>query len=77
MLHAQHAALDGFRKPGEDVTKTLKMIPRLRKAIQTVCEKVSYRDWEKSTQAPVPFHIVPPAWPGRSFLAMPVFEKYG
>ena len=53
------------------------MIPRQWKVLQTVREKFSCRDCEKITQPPAPFHTVPRAWAGPSFLAMLLFEKYG
>lgn len=44
-------------KLGEDVTETLKVIPRSWKVIQTVREKFACRDCEKITQPPAPFHV--------------------
>ena len=64
-------------KLGEDITETLEVIPRQWKVLQTVREKFSCRDCEKITQPPAPFHTVPRAWAGPSFLAMLLFEKYG
>ena len=66
-----------LRKPGEDVTETLEVIPRQWKVIQHVREKFTCRDCEKISQAPAPFHVVPRGWAGPSFLAMILFEKFG
>src|ERR1700686_4916916 len=66
-----------LRKLGEDVTRTLEVIPRQWKVVETVREKFSCRDCEKISQAPAPFHVIPRGWAGPSFLAMLVFEKFG
>jgi hypothetical protein len=51
-----------LRKLGEDVTRTLDVVPRQWKVIETVREKFSCRDCEKISQAPAPFHAVPRGW---------------
>src|ERR1017187_8509876 len=66
-----------LRKLGEDVTRTLEVIPRQWKVVETVREKFSCRDCEKISQAPAPFHAIPRGWAGPSLLAMVVFEKFG
>src|SRR5476649_2433058 len=66
-----------LRKLGEDVTRTLEVIPRQWKVVETVREKFSCRDCEKISQAPAPFHVVPRGWAGPSLLAMIMFEKFG
>lgn len=66
-----------LRKLGEDVTRTLEVIPRQWKVIETVREKFSCRDCEKISQAPTPFHAIPRGWAGPSLLAMIMFEKFG
>lgn len=68
---------DRIMKMGEDITKTLEVIPRQWKVIQTVREKFTCRACEKITQPPAPFHPIPRGWAGPSLLAMIVFEKYG
>lgn len=76
-------------KMGEDVTETLKVVPRQWKVIQTVREKFTCRDCEKISQPPFaivlepmahggsPFHPIPRGWAGPSLLAMIIYEKYG
>src|SRR4051812_936935 len=66
-----------LRKLGEDVTRTLEVIPRQWKVVETVREKFSCRDCEKISQASAPFHVVPRGWAGPSLLAMIMFEKFG
>ncbi|SFV18304.1 Transposase [Bradyrhizobium arachidis] len=66
-----------LRKLGEDVTRTLEVVPRQWKVIETVREKFSCRDCEKISQAPAPFHAVARGWAGPSLLAMIMFEKFG
>jgi transposase len=66
-----------LRKLGEDVTRTLEVIPRQWKVIETVREKFTCRDCEKISQAPAPFHVIARGWAGPSLLAMIVFEKFG
>jgi Transposase IS66 family/IS66 C-terminal element/zinc-finger binding domain of transposase IS66/Transposase C of IS166 homeodomain len=55
-----------LRKLGEDVTRTLEVIPRQWKVIETVREKFSCRDCEKISQAPAPFHAIARGWAGPS-----------
>jgi transposase len=62
---------------GEDVTKTLEVIPRQWKVVQTAREKFSCRDCEKITQPPAPFHVTPRGFAGPHLLAMIMFEKFG
>ncbi|MBZ9790866.1 IS66 family transposase [Rhizobium sp. 3T7] len=64
-------------KLGEDITETLEVIPRQWKVIQTVREKFSYRECEKITQPPAPFHVTPRGFAGPNLLAMILFEKFG
>src|SRR5882757_9443978 len=66
-----------LRKLGEDVTRTLEVIPRQWKVIETVREKFTCRDCEKISQAPAPFHVIARGWAGPSLLAMIMFEKFG
>ncbi len=66
-----------LRKLGEDVTRTLEVVPRQWKVIETVREKFSCRDCEKISQAPAPFHAVARGWAGPSLLSMIMFEKFG
>jgi transposase len=66
-----------LRKLGEDVTRTLEVIPRQWKVIETVREKFTCRDCEKISQAPAPFHVIARGWAGPSMLAMILFEKFG
>jgi transposase len=66
-----------LRKLGEDVTRTLEVIPRQWKVIETVREKFSCRDCEKISQAPAPYHAIARGCAGLSLLAMIMFEKFG
>src|SRR5579872_5046438 len=66
-----------LRKLGEDVTRTLEVVPRQWKVIETVREKFSCRDCEKISQPPAPFHVIARGWAGASLLAMILFEKFG
>ncbi len=66
-----------LRKLGEDVTRTLEVIPRQWKVIETVREKFTCRDCEKVSQPPAPFHAIPRGWAGPRLLAMILFEKFG
>src|SRR5262245_6390478 len=66
-----------LRKLGEDVTRTLEVVPRQWKVIETVREKFTCRDCEKISQAPAPFHAIARGWAGPSLLAMILFEKFG
>jgi transposase len=56
-------------KLGETMTETLEVVPRQRKLIQTVREKI--------TQPPAPFHVIPRGHVGPSLLAMILYAKYG
>jgi transposase len=51
-----------LRKLGEDVTRTLEVIPRQWKVVETVRGKFTCRDCEKISQAPAPFHVIPRGW---------------
>ena len=64
-------------KMGEDVTRTLEVVPRQWKVIETVREKFTCRDCEKITQPPAPFHATPRGWAGPNLLATILFEKFG
>src|SRR5579859_6763549 len=66
-----------LRKLGEEVTRTLEVVPRQWKVVETVREKFSCRDCEKISQAPAPFHAIARGWAGPSLLAMIMFEKFG
>jgi len=66
-----------LRKLGEDVMRTLEVIPRRWKVVETVREKFSCRDCEKISQPPAPFHAVARGWAGPSLLAMIMVEKFG
>jgi transposase len=66
-----------LRKLGEDVTRTLEVIPRQWKVIETVREKFTCRDCEKISQPPAPFHVISRGWAGPNLLAMILFEKFG
>jgi transposase len=68
---------DQLSRIGEDVTETLKSIPRKWVVVQTVRPKVSCRACQMIMQPPAPFHVTPRGWAGASFLAMIAFEKYG
>ncbi len=64
-------------KMGEDITKTLEVIPRRWKVVQTVREKFTCRDCVRISQPPAPFHPTPRGWAGPNLLAMVLFEKFG
>src|SRR6202142_4258524 len=66
-----------LRKLGEDVTRTLEVMPRQWKVGERVREKFPCRDCEKISQAPAPFHVIPRGWAGPSLLAMILYEKFG
>src|SRR5246127_5288746 len=72
------ACCGGLRlsKLGEDVTRTLEVIPRRYKLIETVREKFTCRDCETITQPPAPFHATPRGFIGPSLLAMILFDKF-
>jgi transposase len=63
-------------KLGEDVTRTLEVVPRRYKLIETVREKFTCRDCEAITQPPAPFHATPRGLIGPSLLAMILFDKF-
>ena len=65
-----------LRKLAEDVTRTLEVVPRQWKVIETVREKFSCRDCEKISQATgaVPCR---PSSTGPSLLTMIIFERLG
>src|ERR1700738_3247260 len=63
-----------LRKLGEDVTRTLEKPPRPGKVIEKVREELPWRDCEKISQAPAPFHVIARGWAGPSLLAMIMFE---
>ena len=71
------AASRSVAKIGEDVTKTLKEIPRRFKLIETVREKFTCRDCEKISQPPAPFHATPRGFIGPRLLATILFDKFG
>src|SRR5215475_4558486 len=47
-----------LRKPGEDVTETLELVPRQWKVTQHVREKMACRSCESIMQPPAPFHPI-------------------
>jgi transposase len=59
------------------VTRTLEVVPRQWKVIETVREKFSCRDCEKISHAPAPFHAIARGWADPSHLTMIMFEKFG
>ncbi|MFP1133197.1 IS66 family transposase [Asticcacaulis sp. W401b] len=68
---------DRLRKLGEDITKSLDVIPRQFRVLEYVRERFSCRDCESFSQAPAPFHAIPRAWASPSLLAMILVEKFG
>jgi transposase len=64
-------------KLGEDITETLKVVPRQRKVIQTVRERFSCRACETVTQPPAPFHLIARGRAGPNLLAMVLEAKFG
>ena len=64
-------------KLGEDVTKTLEIVPRRWKLIETVREKFSCRACQTITQPPAPFHATPRGFIGPKLLATILFDKFG
>lgn len=64
-------------KLGEDVTKTLEIVPRRWKLIETVREKFSCRACQTITQPPAPFHATPRGFIGPRLLATILFDKFG
>ena len=67
---------DKLSKIGEDVTKTLDVVPRQLFVTEHVREKFSCRSCEKITQPPAPFHVIARGFAGPSLLAMILVEKY-
>jgi transposase len=63
-------------KIGEDVTKTLDVVPRQWFVTEHVREKFSCRACETITQPPAPFHAIARGFAGPSLLAMMLVEKY-
>src|SRR5215831_10565035 len=63
-------------KIGEDVTKTLDVVPRQWFVTEHVREKFSCRSCETITQPPAPFHAIPRGFAGPSLLAMILVDKY-
>jgi transposase len=66
-----------LRKIGEEVTKTLDVVPRQWFVTEHVREKFSCRCCEKISQAPAPFHAIARGFAGPSLLAMMLYDKYG
>lgn len=64
-------------KLGEDVTKTLEIVPRHWKLIETVREKFSCRACQTISQPPAPFHTTPRGFIGPRLLATILFDKFG
>lgn len=64
-------------KLGEDVTKTLEIVPRRWKLIETVREKFSCRACQTIAQPPAPFHATPRGFIGPRLLATILFDKFG
>ena len=67
---------DKLSKIGEDVTKTLDVVPRQMFVTEHVREKFSCRSCEKISQPPAPFHAIPRDFAGPSLLAMILVDKY-
>jgi transposase len=63
-------------KIGEDVTKTLDVVPRQLFVTEHVREKFSCRACEKIHQPPAPFHVIARGFAGPSLLAMILVDKY-
>ena len=63
-------------KIGEDVTKTLDVVPRQWFVTEHVREKFSCRSCETITQPPAPFHAIARGFAGPSLLAMILVGKY-
>src|ERR1700737_1712370 len=63
-------------KIGEDVTKTLDVVPRKMFVTEHVREKFSCRACEKISQPPAPFHVIARGFAGPSLLAMILVDKY-
>ena len=67
---------DKLSKIGEDVTKTLDVVPRQMFVTEHVREKFSCRSCQKISQPPAPFHAIPRGFAGPSLLAMILVDKY-
>jgi transposase len=67
---------DKLSKIGEDVTKTLDVVPRQLFVTEHVREKFSCRSCEKISQPPAPFHAIARGYAGPSLLAMILVDKY-
>src|SRR4051794_14380014 len=63
-------------KIGEDVTRTLDVVPRQLFVTEHVREKFSCRSCEKIAQPPAPFHAISRGFAGPSLLAMILVDKY-
>ena len=63
-------------KIGEDINKTLDVVPRQWFVTEHVREKFSCRSCETITQPPAPFHAIPRGFAGPSLLAMILVDKY-
>src|ERR1700757_4059725 len=63
-------------KIGEDINKTLDVIPRQWFVTEHVREKFSCRSCETITQPPAPFHAIARGFAGPSLLAMILVDKY-
>ena len=59
------------------MTKTLEIVPRRWKLIETVREKFSCRACQTITQPPAPFHATPRGFIGPKLLATILFDKFG
>ena len=66
-----------LRKIGEEITKTLDVVPRQWFVTEHVREKFSCRSCEKISQPPAPFHAIARGFAGPSLLAMMLYDKYG
>ncbi len=64
-------------KLGEDVTKTLEVIPRQWKGVRTVRERFTCRACESITQPPAPCHPIARGHVGPELLAMTLEAKFG
>jgi transposase len=63
-------------KIGEDVTRTLDVVPRQWFVTEHVREKFSCRTCEKIAQPPAPFHAIARGFAGPSLLATILVDKY-
>src|SRR5215467_12033212 len=63
-------------KIGENITKTLDVVPRQWFVTEHVREKFSCRSCETITQPPAPFHAIARGFAGPSLLAMILVDKY-